>query len=411
MVTTNFELIEYEPYFLPGAALPTAVGEQLWQNYGDKLAVEFPSPKTNQSWRLTSLGWVGHIPLPANFQISINPKIDLGNLWRMWAYAYNLRSFHWLDGQVKVESLTQFFEELAHVLALKVLQRGQQGFHRAYLTQTERLPFVRGQLQWRQQWQQPHDAALICRYDVHTADIPDNQILAYTLGQIIRSQRCSERVQTAVSHAYRLLQTITTAHTFQPQDCVDRSYSRLNDDYRSLHALCRFFLEHTSPGLTAGDHQMLPFLVNMARLYELFVAEWLQAHLPSPWQIKAQERVTVGAQDELQFDVDLVLYDGNGRAHTVLDTKYKTPDKPGSDDISQIITYAKAKGCKEAVLIYPVALARPLNLMIGDIHLHSLAFALDSDLEQAGKTFMHALGIRNTELHREGTETPRENTK
>ena len=391
MVAVNFELIEYEPYLLPDAALPTAIGEQLWQFYGDKLAIEFPSPKTNQSWRLTSLGWVGHIPLPGNFQISIKPKTELRNLWRMWAYAYNLHSFHWLDGLVEAASLADFFEELAHVLALKVMLRAQQGFYRAYLTQTERLPFVRGQLQWRQNWQQLDDTALVCRYDVHTADIPDNQIITTTLGQIVRGRRCGETVQTAVSRAYRLLQTITTPHTFQPQDCINRSYNRLNQDYQPLHALCRFFLEHTSPGLTTGDHQMLPFLVNMARLYELFVAEWLKIHLPSPWQIKAQERVTVGAQDELQFDVDLVLYDGNGRPRTVLDTKYKNPDKPANDDISQIVTYAKAKGCREAVLIYPVALERPLNLMIGDIHLRSLTFTLNGDLEQAGHRFLSNL--------------------
>lgn len=395
------ELTEYESLTLSAAALPYFIGEHLWQFYGDKLAVDFPSPKTNQSWQITSLGWVGHITLPDNYQISIKPKIELGNLWRMWAYAYNLRSFHWLDGLVEVESLTEFYEELAHVLALKVLHRGRQGFYRAYLTQTERLPFVRGQLQWRQTWSQP-DATLLCRHDVHTADIPDNQILAYTLGQIIRSRRCAEPVNTAVTQAYRLLQSITTPQTFQPQACINRTYTRLNDDYQPLHALCRFFLEHTSPGLTAGDHPMLPFLVNMARLYELFVAEWLKVHLPAPWQIKAQERVTVGPQDELQFDVDLVLYDDNGRAHTVLDTKYKTPDKPGNDDISQIITYAKAKGCQEAVLIYPVALTRPLNLMIGDIHLRSLTFSLDGDLEQAGLAFMHTLGIRNTELRTRG---------
>ncbi|MEJ2746860.1 MAG: restriction endonuclease, partial [Anaerolineae bacterium] len=235
---TTFELVEYEPYLLPGAALPADVGEQLWQRYGDKLAVEFPSPKTNQSWRLTSLGWAGHIPLPGHFQISIKPKIELRNLWRMWTYAYDLRSFHWLDGLVNVESLAEFFEELAHVLALKVLHRGQQGFYRAYLAQTERLPFVRGQLQWQRSWSQPA-AALLCRYDVHTADIPDNQILAATLGQIARSRRCSEPVQTAVSQAARLLQTITTPHPFQPQDCVGRTYTRLNQDYQPLHALCR----------------------------------------------------------------------------------------------------------------------------------------------------------------------------
>jgi 5-methylcytosine-specific restriction enzyme subunit McrC len=391
------ELVEYEPISLPGELLSPEIGRQLWQFYGDKVAVEFPSPKTDQSWRLTGTGWVGHIPLSADFQISIKPKVALENLWRMWAYAYNLHEFEWLDGLAQTASLVDFFPELAHVLAMKVLNRSRQGFYRTYETQIRRLPFVRGQLQWRQSFSSPEKAALLCRFDEHTTDIADNQILAYTLGHIARSRRCPEPVQTAVTRAYRTVQSITSPHTFQPQDCVDRTYTRLNQDYRSLHALCRFFLEHTVPAHEPGDHLMLPFLVNMARLYELFAAEWLKVHLPPPWTIKAQERVTAGERDEVQFDVDLVLYDGNGRAHTVLDTKYKTPGKPSNDDISQIITYAKAKGCTEAVLIYPAVLERPLDLMIGDIHLRSLTFALEGDLELAGQRFIKSLGFRNTE--------------
>ena len=73
----------------------------------------------------------------------------------------------------------------------------------------------------------------------------------------------------------------------------------------------------------------------------------------------------------------------------VLDTKYKAPDRPGNDDISQVVTYANIKDCQEAVLIYPT----PLNLdvMIGKIRVRSLTFSLDGDLEQAGSRFLDDL--------------------
>jgi 5-methylcytosine-specific restriction enzyme subunit McrC len=46
---------------------------------------------------------------------------------------------------------------------------------------------------------------------------------------------------------------------------------------------------------------MLPFLVNMARLYKLFVAEWLKAHqvhdlLPHHLEVKSQHQVHISVK-------------------------------------------------------------------------------------------------------------------
>lgn len=137
---------------------------------------------------------------------------------------------------------------------------------------------------------------------------------------------------------------------------------------------------------------MLPFLVDMARLYELFVAEWLRKHLSPDFILKSQERVDIGETNSLQFNIDLILYEANtGAAHCVLDTKYKTHDKPSQEDISQVITYATAKGCREAVLVYPVPLSFPFNERIGNIRVRTLTFSLADDLEPAGHTFLQNL--------------------
>jgi 5-methylcytosine-specific restriction enzyme subunit McrC len=137
---------------------------------------------------------------------------------------------------------------------------------------------------------------------------------------------------------------------------------------------------------------MLPFLVNMARLYELFVAEWLKAHPLPGFSLKTQEPVNLSDSSNLRFDIDLVLNDTDtGATRWVLDTKYKAPGLPAHDDIFQIVTYAEATGCREAILIYPTPLPRPLDETIGQIRVRSLTFALDNDLEQAGQEFLREL--------------------
>jgi len=135
---------------------------------------------------------------------------------------------------------------------------------------------------------------------------------------------------------------------------------------------------------------MIPFLVDMAKLYELFVAEWLKAQKLLNFVVKSHEEIVIGQDGRIKFNIDLVVYERDSqKALFVLDTKYKAPDHPGNDDISQVVTYATSKGCHEAILIYP----KPLNLdeRVGKIRVRSLTFSLDGDLEEAGSRFLYDL--------------------
>jgi 5-methylcytosine-specific restriction enzyme subunit McrC len=203
---------------------------------------------------------------------------------------------------------------------------------------------------------------------------------------------CTERALPIVRRSYRALQGFVTLRPYQPKECVSRLYNRLNEDYHPMHALCRFFLEHSGPSHQVGNRTMLPFLLNMERLYELFVAEWLNAHLPSELSLKMQERVEIDQKHNLHFDIDLVIYNARtGDSCYVLDTKYKISPTPLSSDIAQVIAYAQTKNCHDAVLIYPVRLGNPIDTWSRDIHIRSLVFSLDGDLEQAGQNFLSEL--------------------
>ena len=385
------ELTEYERTTLDRDALPPGVGEALWRGYGRQVNVAFPDPTTAYRWQMTPLGWVGHIPLTPEIQFVLQPKVPLSNLFRMLAHAYRLDP-EWLEGLIECQSLAEFYERLALILARRVLDRSRKGLYRSYVPQTEPLPYIRGRLDVAQAVRTPGRVNHDCHFHEHTADIEDNQILVWTLRRIARSGLCSERTLPTIRRAYRALQGLVTVQPFAPEVCLNRLYHRLNNDYEPLHALCRFFLEQSGPTHALGDRAMLPFLVDMARLYELFVAAWLTAHLPDTLRLKVQERVAIGQSRQLKFDIDLVLYEANsGAAWCVLDTKYKAPVSPANDDIFQAVTYAEAKGCRQAVLVYPKPPAHPLDETIGQIRIRSLTFGLDGDLEQAGSRFLAAL--------------------
>ncbi|MEG4520229.1 MULTISPECIES: 5-methylcytosine restriction system specificity protein McrC [unclassified Microcoleus] len=381
------ELTEYQLATFERDFIPESVGQKIHKNYAKEIEIEFPNFKTQYQWHLKSKRRVGTIPITPEFHIAIRPKVPINNLFGMLDYAYQIK---FLQGSIQCQSLEESYEGLADELAQKILERCRKGLYRDYLSKTERLAYIRGRVDLRSALQKPWDVKLKCHYNEQTGDIEDNQILAWTLFIIGRSGLCRESVSSTVRKAFHALQGFVTVKSFKPEACIDRNYHRLNQDYQLLHALCRFFLDNTGPSHETGDREMLPFLIDMTNLYEKFVAEWLKANTPKGFFVKQQHRVI---HDQNYFDrIDLLLCDiATKKVQYVLDTKYKAPDKVGSDDRHQIVAYANALKCQNAILVYPQNLKQPLDIKNDDIRVRSLTFSLDSDLNEAGKTFLTSL--------------------
>ena len=389
-----FALREYEPSRIPADALSAAHGALLLQNFSHVIDVQPPSLRTAGQWQLTSLGWVGHLHVSPDLQLSLQPRVPLRNLFGMWEYAYRL-NIVFNSALYQAQSVPAFYEQLARVLALRVLDRARKGFARTYQPRVGRLGHIAGRLDLRDVATRPWHTQSLCHFHQHTLDIEDNQILAWTLALVVRNHLCSPRVQPAIRQAYRALTPMVSLRPFQGRDCTDRIYNRLNADYEILHALCRFFLDHTGPVNLAGDQQMLPFLVNMPALFERFVAEWLQHHLPAHLAVRAQE--SFGSTNALRPRIDLVIYDREtGRPRIVLDTKYKASTwpadvRPNEADVYQVMAYADFARCEEALLVYPTSAVRPFQLRTHQKTVRAVAFPLDGDLEAGGQHFLQAI--------------------
>lgn len=388
-------LKEYQTERLPGTRISPEAGERLWAKFRDKISISPPSFQNGYQWELTSLGWAGFIPFSDDLSFHLKPKVPLENLFGMLDYAYRLKSIQWLPKDYQSETLQDFYSTLAKLLAKRILDRGRKGYYRNYITKRESLPYTRGKLDVRSILAQPWNPKLHCEFQEITADIEDNQILAWTLHLILLSGMCLEDSRQVVRNSYGNICQVASPLRFTSRDCTDRSYNRLNEDYQTLHALCRFFLENSGPSYEVGNHSMVPFLVDMAHLYELFVAEWLRANLPPDnYELKDQETLKIGENEPIHFKIDLVIYDKLLKQPMfVLDTKYKNPTSPAPEDITQITFYAAAKNCGQAVLIYPAPLQHPFDAVINGIHIRTVSFSLDGDLQKAGEKLLDQLGI------------------
>ena len=387
---TIIHCIEQQTTRLPREALSEADAELIWARYGKKMDLREPTRQTQYQWQLLSEGWVGIFPLRDGLTIQVQPKVPLHSLFGMWDYVYDLNLLIDRRELYACDTVTGFYSRLALALAQRVLNRVRKGLARAYMPQTERLPYLAGKLQLREHAQMPWQTTLPCAYEDHSADIADNQIIAWVLHLILRGGECEPAVQTLLRKAYRALAGTVSLRPCAPADCVRRHYDRLNADYRPMHVLCQFFLEHISPSHLSGDHQALPFQVDMTRLFERFVAAWLRQHLPTQWQVAAQERVEIGTSGALHFKIDLVIRDLVGQVQWVLDTKYKASYTPAPSDIQQIVTYAELKDCHNGVLIYPAAITQSV-FNVGNKRIRILAFDLGLPIAQAGAAFLRQL--------------------
>lgn len=389
------DLTEYAPLDLEQPDLSEADARVLLDRYPDWIDLEYPTPKTAGRWQLRPKGWVGYLPVSAELGIRINPKVPIANLFRMLETAYGFKSFSVLDGKTSVESLDEYLTELAGLFAKRVLARSRRGLYRAYLRYDEELQSVRGRIDFAESVRKPWMTRLTCAYEEHSADVEDNQIVTWGLRCALASGRIIPKGIPPVREAFRRMHSLVEMRPVKGQDCVGRTYSRLNDDYEALHALSRFFIDRTGPTNRTGAYSSAPFVIDMAGLFEAFVAKWLSARLPKGMHARPQHKVKIGRND-LQLAVDVVIQDDRGEPIWVLDTKYKSPDGgPNPADLHQIVSYAEALRAPRAALIYPATVSNPLDVAwgSGDVRVQTMSFGLGGDLDQAGNALLEILGL------------------
>jgi 5-methylcytosine-specific restriction enzyme subunit McrC len=392
MNSRYIELEEYTPIWLDKSLVDKKTGELIYDRYRNQIEIEFPTHITRGRWKLVSLGWVGLIRVSDDFYISMKPKVKIHNLLAMWEYAYRLKSFNILEGMVECETLIEFYNQLAAILSHRILDRSRKGLYKSYENRVERLSYITGRLMIDDLISRPLDTKVECEYQENTVNNEDNQILLWALYTILRNDSLDMRIRSLVRKAYMTLQGSISLMPVYYTSCINRSYNSLNFDYRLLHAVCRFFLESVGPSYQQGQTSMMPFMVNMGRLFEMFVSEWLKLNLPPTLELKVQENVSIGEENEVSFKIDLVIYDSASQdVLCVLDTKYKKPNSISNADINQIITYSELKGCNIGILIYPEPIKIPNKLQINQKIVVSMSFDISGDIEAAGKRFVKEL--------------------
>lgn len=391
----EWTLEEWEKKELDQDELDEETAKFLLDNFSSEVDVRFPNLKRDYKWELINQGFVGYIALPGDNSIVLQPKVELGNVFAMMEYAYDLGEFD-LSTVYDSGSVEGFYDRIANILAENVIDRRRRGLYRSYVEKEEKTQRIKGRIDFTKTLRKPWNPKAHVKYSEMTADNEDNQILLYTLNRISSaSSLCRDETLRKVRKGIRSMKGGISYNEFRASDCTGRSYNRLNSDYERLHALCRLILDNSGPSYEVGDRQMIPFNVDMADLFQVFVTEWLRENLPDRFRVKAEEEVTLAEYDhgrDLKYRIDIVLYDReNGEAICVIDTKYKANERPETADISQMVGYAKAKDTLETFLLYPEDLDESLDVLFSDVRVQNITFNLNDDLQTNGETLLREI--------------------
>lgn len=304
---------------------------------------------TRGRWRIETRAVVGTIVAPG-VELRIRPKCGTKNLFAMLSHAHGLAKLrpelvHQAEDEDLRELLVLIFVQ--HVEALV-----RTGLRRGYVEESARLGVLRGRLLLDEQLRTPpgRSTTLACRYEDYTADLPLNQVIAYTLSQIglTGAQGLDQRLRKL-----RVSFAGLTPRRFRPIDLDQFVYDRLNAHYEVIHGICRLILEARGAEDGPGTLPMGSFLVNMDALFQSFMAKWLETNLPPPWRVQAQGKESLDGRGRFRMYPDLLLYHGPTR-RLVADTKYKLHrGDPSSADLYQALAYCRALKLRTAVLVYP----------------------------------------------------------
>lgn len=391
---THIELDEETDVFLTKTQLSEAQALSLYKH--PHFDLEWPNPGNDFQYKLRSKGWVGHFPV-SDSVIVVKPKVPVASIFRMLEVAYKLKSFKIGEGETAVQSLDEVYQHIASILAQRVNDRWRKGLYRTYVVRSEDLEWVRGRIDIRHNIRNVVAASprLHCHYEELTADVEENAVLLWALHVASRLHLSREEVRQQIRRAYRNLAGDVTLQPKTAHDCVGRLYNRLNDDYKPMHGLCRFLIEHTGPSIDIGSQQFLPFSIDMAQLFEAFVAEFLAQKLPQNLKIDIQYHARLTANADLSFRIDLVVRDRmSGEPLSVIDTKYKISGQPAESDIQQVVAYAVELGVSRAYLVYPFEIKHPIEAKVGGIRVSTLGIDLRSPLAQIWSALLPLIGVQ-----------------
>ena len=337
-------------------------------------------------WRISDTAKVG-VAVIGDLALHVVPKTPLENIVYMASRGETQLRLH--ASEIGHAADTALPSALAHAYLSELDRATRRGLVKGYRSAQDSSSVVRGR--WdiaRQLAARPGvPLPLEIEFDDFTEDIDENRILNSALRVLRTVEGLPEQTRRLIGSMEVLFAEVSR----MPRGVPVRTprLTRLTDHYRAPLQLAQIILESVSWTHRDGAFGGGTFLVDMAAVFEGFVASRLQSQLGlRGLYVTAQDRGWwLDAQHAVSLRPDIVVSDV-AETVTVADTKYKVLTDGGgavpNGDVYQAVAYALALGVPTAHLIYVAGevSARVLNIPSAGVTVHVHAIPLAGSIDQ-----------------------------
>jgi 5-methylcytosine-specific restriction enzyme subunit McrC len=365
---------------------------ELRRSVADALAVASGiqvTPTDRPGWWFVAPGTqVGVVSVDA-LQVVIQPKIGIGRLVFLMGYARNPK--FWRDDRVLLDPDADLPAALADAFVRLARRALDQGLLKGYVTVDESLPVLRGRIreadQLRRRWGRA--IPLEVRYDDHTVDIAENQVLRAAAERLLRMRQVGDWHRSALRRLRLQLADVTAP----VRGGVRPSWtpSRLNARYIPALEIAELILSGRSFEQRVGDVVVSGYLVNIASVFEDFVTVALREALMSyGGRSSLQHRTFLDEEEGIPIRPDFVWFE-HGRPRIVTDAKYKAEKPAGfpQADWYQMLAYCTALGLPVGHLVYAKGFEDAQEHVVRNAGVRIIAHTVDLDAEPAA--LLHAM--------------------
>ena len=336
-------------------------------------------------WEVAPTTQVG-VAVIAGVTVWVKPKVDIGRIIYLMGFA---RKPGWQADTVAVGEVDDLLAALALAFCEQAERAVETGLLQGYTEVDDSLAVLRGRLRDQEQLTRRFGLAvpLLVRFDDHSTDIAENQLLLAATELLLRLPGVAPAVRVRLRRLRHGFAEVTAPTWGAPLPTW--SPSRLNERYHVALWLAEVLLRDNAVDQQAGDIRVGGFLVDMAKVFEDYLTAALtRAFAPHGGWVRAQDRHHLDEAAQIVMKPDIVWY-LHGQPAAVIDAKYKAEKPAGfpDADLYQMLAYCTALHLPQGHLVYAkgneVEVSHIVRHAGVEIHAHALDLAAPpAELEQ-----------------------------
>lgn len=310
-------------------------------------------------WIIRPAGSVGAVQI-GDLLVEVKPKRKVGLNRLLFLLGYARDSGFRPDELAGVDDVG-LFAALGESLARTGERALRRGALNGYVHVEDSLRMVRGRIRVGDQMSRRPGMMLPLEvsFDDFTPDTPENRILRAAVWRMMHLPRLSKDVGKRLAHLHGKLDGVSELRFGAPLPHWSRN--RSNEHYVPALRLAEIILQNMSAEAGPGRQIVASFVVNMASVFEDFVATALREALTlysgetfTQYQTYLDEEAGGKKRDRIRMYVD-VLHSVGRRPAIVFDAKYKAASSAGAypnADHYQMLAYCTALNVSTAWLVY-----------------------------------------------------------